>query len=146
MDSGFPLISVFFVIVVTYLLSSIKILSQQERGVIFRLGHFSRVRGPGLILVYAPVDRMVRVSLRREASPQAGIGGPFNKNADHAAVGKIGVALTPLVPTGKVFIPDQTWDAVSPVNVPTGEKIVVLRVDGLTLQVEPVPVPKSVLA
>jgi regulator of protease activity HflC (stomatin/prohibitin superfamily) len=53
------------VIVVIYLLSSIKILREYERGVIFRLGRvLHQPKGPGVILVFAPLDRMVRVSLR----------------------------------------------------------------------------------
>jgi len=56
------------VIVVLYLLNSIKILAEYERGVIFRLGRLlGTAKGPGLILVFAPVDRMVRVSLRQDA-------------------------------------------------------------------------------
>jgi regulator of protease activity HflC (stomatin/prohibitin superfamily) len=52
-------------ILVLYLLSSIKILNEYERGVIFRLGKLlPQPKGPGLILVFAPIDRMVRVSLR----------------------------------------------------------------------------------
>src|SRR5437773_1349796 len=52
-------------IIVIYLLSSIKILAEYERGVIFRLGRvLPSPKGPGLILVFAPIDRIVRVSLR----------------------------------------------------------------------------------
>src|SRR6478752_499815 len=52
-------------IVVIYLLSSIKILREYERGVIFRLGRvLSQPKGPGVILVFKPIDRLVRVSLR----------------------------------------------------------------------------------
>src|SRR5882762_4079219 len=52
-------------IIVIYLVSSIKILAEYERGVIFRLGRvLPSPKGPGLILVFAPIDRMVRVSLR----------------------------------------------------------------------------------
>src|SRR5579862_7634137 len=52
-------------IVVIYLLSSIKILREYERGVIFRLGRvLPQPKGPGVILVFAPIDRMVRISLR----------------------------------------------------------------------------------
>src|ERR1700678_1436717 len=55
-------------IVVIYLLSSIKILAEYERGVIFRLGRvLPRPKGPGVILVFAPIDRMVRISLRIQA-------------------------------------------------------------------------------
>src|ERR671910_2384739 len=53
------------IILVLYLISSIKILNEYERGVVFRLGKLlPRPRGPGLVLVFSPIDRMVRVSLR----------------------------------------------------------------------------------
>jgi regulator of protease activity HflC (stomatin/prohibitin superfamily) len=50
---------------VLYLLNAIKILREYERGVIFRLGRvLAKPKGPGLIFVFPPIDRMVRVSLR----------------------------------------------------------------------------------
>ncbi|HKR64582.1 MAG TPA: slipin family protein [Thermoanaerobaculia bacterium] len=56
------------VVIGLYLLSSIKILPEYERGVIFRLGRLlPEAKGPGIFLVFAPIDRMVRVSLRQEA-------------------------------------------------------------------------------
>jgi len=52
-------------IVVLYLLSCIRILFEYQRGVVFRLGRvLPAPKGPGLILVFWPIDRMVRVSLR----------------------------------------------------------------------------------
>jgi regulator of protease activity HflC (stomatin/prohibitin superfamily) len=52
-------------IVALYVLASVKILNEYERGVIFRLGKLLPApKGPGIILVFAPIDRMVRVSLR----------------------------------------------------------------------------------
>ena len=52
-------------LVVLYLLNAIKILREYERGVIFRLGRvLEKAKGPGLIFVFPPIDRMVRVSLR----------------------------------------------------------------------------------
>src|SRR5579885_2006328 len=55
-------------VVLIYLASSIKILAEYERGVIFRLGRvLSAPKGPGVILVFAPIDRIVRVPLRIEA-------------------------------------------------------------------------------
>ena len=52
-------------IVALYLANSIKILNEYERGVIFRLGKLlPRPKGPGVILVFAPIDRIVRVGLR----------------------------------------------------------------------------------
>ncbi len=56
---------VIILILAIYLMSSIKILAEYERGVIFRLGRvLSKPKGPGIILVFAPIDRIVRVSLR----------------------------------------------------------------------------------
>jgi regulator of protease activity HflC (stomatin/prohibitin superfamily) len=57
--------AIFGIIVLIYLMSSIKILREYERGVIFRLGRLlPQPKGPGVILVFAPFDRIVRVSLR----------------------------------------------------------------------------------
>jgi len=61
-------ILVVVIILGLYLISSIKILPEYERGVIFRLGRLlPEAKGPGIFLVFAPIDRMVRVSLRQEA-------------------------------------------------------------------------------
>ena len=58
-------ILIIIILVVLYLLSAIKILREYERGVIFRLGRvLSEPKGPGLILVFPPIDKMVKVSLR----------------------------------------------------------------------------------
>lgn len=62
----FPL--TLLLILILYLLSSIKILAEYERAVVFRLGRvLPQPKGPGLILVFRPIDRMVRVSLRLES-------------------------------------------------------------------------------
>jgi regulator of protease activity HflC (stomatin/prohibitin superfamily) len=55
-------------VVALYIVSSVKILREYERGVVFRLGRvLARPRGPGIALVFAPIDRMVGMSLRVEA-------------------------------------------------------------------------------
>jgi regulator of protease activity HflC (stomatin/prohibitin superfamily) len=60
--------TIFLIVLAFYLISSVKILAEYERGVIFRLGRVLREpKGPGIILVFAPLDRMVRVSLRVDA-------------------------------------------------------------------------------
>jgi regulator of protease activity HflC (stomatin/prohibitin superfamily) len=52
-------------VLVLYLISSIQILAEYERGVIFRLGKLlPQPKGPGVILVFRPIDRVVRLSLR----------------------------------------------------------------------------------
>ncbi|HTK95666.1 MAG TPA: nodulation protein NfeD [Terriglobales bacterium] len=52
-------------------------------------------------------------------------------------IGEIGVARTQLSPAGKVFVHGELWDASSHVPVATGEQVVVRRVEGLQLEVEP---------
>lgn len=54
----------FIVIIVLLLLSSVKILNEFERGVVFRLGSFAGVRGPGLIILIPGVEKMIKVDLR----------------------------------------------------------------------------------
>jgi regulator of protease activity HflC (stomatin/prohibitin superfamily) len=52
-------------VVVLYVLTSIQILAEYERGVIFRLGKLlPQPKGPGVVLVFRPIDRIVRISLR----------------------------------------------------------------------------------
>ena len=52
------------ILVAIIAISSIKILREYERGVVFFLGRFDKVKGPGLILVVPPIQQMVRVDLR----------------------------------------------------------------------------------
>jgi len=60
-----PPIVFVILLVVVYFISSLKILAEYERGVIFRLGKLlDQAKGPGLIFVFKPIDRMVRISLR----------------------------------------------------------------------------------
>jgi regulator of protease activity HflC (stomatin/prohibitin superfamily) len=55
------------IIIVLYVLISIRILAEYERGVVFRLGRvLPEPKGPGVKLVFAPIDRLVRTSLRIE--------------------------------------------------------------------------------
>jgi len=56
---AFPL-----VILVIILANALKVLPEYERGVLFRLGRFNGVKGPGLIMIIPGIDRLVRVSLR----------------------------------------------------------------------------------
>ena len=58
-------VGIFVGIIVLYLISCIRILYEYERGVVFRLGRvLPAPKGPGILMVFWPVDRMVRVSLR----------------------------------------------------------------------------------
>jgi len=103
----------------------------------------------GLLLVDAPIPEMrVRLATALAVSIPLGIITAFlmsiavrarrNKvvTGQQGLVGEVGVAETSLSPGGKVFIHGELWDAVSTLNIPAGERVVVRQVDGLTLRVE----------
>ncbi len=62
---------VFIIIVVIFVLlilsSAVRIILEYDRGVVFRLGRFSSIKGPGLRFIIPVVDRMTRISLRTVA-------------------------------------------------------------------------------
>jgi regulator of protease activity HflC (stomatin/prohibitin superfamily) len=65
-DFSIPVL-ILIAIVVLYLINSIKILREYERGVIFRLGRaLPTPKGPGIILVFRPLDQIIRISLRQQ--------------------------------------------------------------------------------
>src|SRR5579864_824994 len=57
-------IFILVLLLVIYTAVSLRVLKQYERGVVFLLGRFAGVRGPGLTLIFAPIQQMTRVSLR----------------------------------------------------------------------------------
>jgi len=62
---AFNVVGIVIAIIVLYLVSCIRILYEYERGVVFRLGRvLKETKGPGFIMIFWPVDRLVRVSLR----------------------------------------------------------------------------------
>lgn len=52
-------------------------------------------------------------------------------------IGETGIAQSPLAPSGKVFVHGEIWDAIATTNVPAGERVVVQKVEGLQLKVDP---------
>ncbi len=54
----------FFIILFVLLILSVKILNEYERGIIFRLGRFSAIKGPGIFLIIPFIDRIEKVDLR----------------------------------------------------------------------------------
>jgi membrane-bound serine protease (ClpP class) len=64
-------------------------------------------------------------------------------------IGETGIAQTPLCPSGKIFVHGELWDAVSTSDIPAGQSVVVRRIDGLLLKVEPLaaaqPVPSPAI-
>ena len=113
----------------------------------------------GLLLVDAPIPEMrVRLVTALAVAIPLGVITAFlmsiavrarrNKvvTGKQGLVGEIGIAETVLAPTGKVFIHGELWDAVSALNIPAGERVIVRQVDGLTLRVEPVAIAPPVMA
>lgn len=126
---------------------------------VLTIGGISLLVIGGLLLVDAPIPEMrVRLVTALAVSIPLGIITAFlmsiavrarrNKvvTGQQGLVGEIGVAQTPLSPAGKVFIHGEVWDAVSTINIAAGERVVVRRVDGLTLRVDPMPAAKPVVA
>jgi membrane-bound serine protease (ClpP class) len=109
----------------------------------------------GLLLVDSPIPEM-RVHLLTALSVSIPLGlitaflmsialkARRNKMVSGAEglVGESGIAQTALSPRGKVFVHGELWDAVSSSDVAAGKSVVVRRVDGLLLQVEPLSVPR----
>jgi regulator of protease activity HflC (stomatin/prohibitin superfamily) len=63
--NAMQIVGIVVALVALYFLSCVRILFEYERGVVFRLGRaLGQPKGPGIILVFWPIDRMVRVSLR----------------------------------------------------------------------------------
>ena len=57
---------------------------------------------------------------------------------EQGMVGVMGTVAVPLTPAGKVFLQGELWDAVAPLNVAAGERVIVRRVENLRLRVEPI--------
>ena len=126
---------------------------------VLTIGGISLLVIGGLLLVDAPIPEMrVRLVTALAVSIPLGIITAFlmsiavrarrNKivTGQQGLVGEVGIAQTPLSPSGKVFIHGELWDAVSAVPVSAGEQVVVRQVDGLTLRVDPVAAARPVLA
>src|SRR5439155_1686470 len=116
----------------------------------------------GLLLVDAPIPEMrVRLWTALAVSVPLGLitiflmGIALKARANKVVtgiqglIGETGVAETALAPRGNVFVHGELWDAVASTTVPAGQPVVVRKVDGLELGVEPAPAreraPASIL-
>jgi membrane-bound serine protease (ClpP class) len=110
----------------------------------------------GLLLVDSPIPEMrVRLVTALAVSIPLGIITVFlmtialrarrNKvvTGIEGLVGEVGIAQTALMPAGKVFVHGEIWDAIAPSTVAPGEKVVVERVDGMQLRVDPIKQSKE---
>jgi regulator of protease activity HflC (stomatin/prohibitin superfamily) len=110
----------FFVII--YLLISLRVLRQYERGVVFFLGKFAGVRGPGLTFIFVPVQTMVRVSLRTVTMqiPSQKIITKDNVSIDIAAVAYYHIA----DPERAVIAIENVYNAINQISQTTVRNVV----------------------
>ncbi len=117
---------------------------------ILTIGGIALLTLGGLLLVDSPIPEMrVHLATALAVSIPLGLITAFlmtialkarrNKvvTGEQGLVGETGVAHTALSPQGKVFVHGEIWDAIASASLPQGQLVVVRRVDGLTLQVEP---------
>lgn len=110
----------------------------------------------GLLLVDSPIPEMrVHLATALAVSIPLGLITAFlmsialkarrNKvvTGEQGLVGETGVAQTALSPQGKVFVHGELWDAIASSSLPIGQLVVVRRIDGLTLYVDPLAIPTS---
>jgi regulator of protease activity HflC (stomatin/prohibitin superfamily) len=109
-------------IVVLYLLFSIRVLLQYERGVVFLLGKFNGVRAPGLTLIFVPVQTMTRVSLRTVTMqiPSQKIITKDNVSIDIAAVAYYHIS----DPEKSVIVIENVFDAINQISQTTVRNVV----------------------
>jgi regulator of protease activity HflC (stomatin/prohibitin superfamily) len=115
---GFVLIAV----IILYLLGSIRVLRQYERGVVFFLGRFESVRGPGLTLIFLPFQTMVRVSLRTVTMqiPSQKIITKDNVSIDIAAVAYYHIS----DPERAVIVIENVYNAINQISQTTVRNVV----------------------
>jgi regulator of protease activity HflC (stomatin/prohibitin superfamily) len=109
-------------LVAAYLFFAIRVLRQYERGVVFHLGRFAGVRGPGLTLVFVPVQTMTRVSLRTVTMqiPSQKIITRDNVSIDIAAVAYYHIS----DPEKSVIAIENVYDAINQISQTTVRNVV----------------------
>jgi regulator of protease activity HflC (stomatin/prohibitin superfamily) len=117
-----PLLAIIIIVVVLYLISAIRVLRQYERGVVFLLGKFESIRGPGLTLVFVPIQQMVRVSLRTVTMqiPSQKIITKDNVSIDIAAVAYYHIS----DPEKAVIVIENVYNAINQISQTTVRNVV----------------------
>jgi len=116
------LLATIVLVIIIYLLASIRILRQYERGVVFFLGKFEGVRGPGLTLIFVPLQAMVRVSLRTVTMqiPSQKIITKDNVSIDIAAVAYYHIS----DPERAVIVIENVYNAINQISQTTVRNVV----------------------
>jgi regulator of protease activity HflC (stomatin/prohibitin superfamily) len=114
--------SILSIAVILYLIGSLRVLRQYERGVVFLLGKFEGVRGPGLTLIFIPIQQMVRVSLRTVTMqiPSQKIITKDNVSIDIAAVAYYHIC----DPEKAVIVIENVYNAINQISQTTVRNVV----------------------
>ena len=115
-------ISIIVFLAIFYALASLRVLKQYERGVVFFLGKFESVRGPGLTLIFTPLQQMTRVSLRTVTMqiPSQKIITKDNVSIDIAAVAYYHIS----DPERSVIAIENVYNAISQISQTTVRNVV----------------------
>src|SRR6266850_7093165 len=115
---------IFFLVIAIalYVIVSLRVLKQYERGVVFLLGKFAGVRGPGLTVIFIPIHSMVRVSLRTVTMqiPSQKIITNDNVSIDIAAVAYYRIS----DPEKSVIVIENVYNAINQISQTTVRNVV----------------------
>src|ERR1044071_9674369 len=114
--------TVFIPLLIAYFFISVRVLRQYERGVVFNLGKFAGVRGPGLTFVFVPVQLLTRVSLRTVTMqiPSQKIITKDNVSIDIAAVAYYHIS----DPEKAVIVIENVFNAINQISQTTVRNVV----------------------
>ena len=112
----------FLLIGMTLIASAIKIVPEDSRLTVYRLGRVIGDKGPGIVILIPFVDRG---EIKKLGEP--------DQSPSHRYVGAVGETVSPVFRDGKVLFSSEEWDAVSQVPIAAGRRVRVVR---MLLEVE----------
>ncbi|MFZ5856325.1 MAG: NfeD family protein [Chloroflexota bacterium] len=116
-------IGVFFLVVSAFIAASMRIVREDARLSVYRLGRYIGDKGPGIILLIPFIDKG---ELKK-------LGGPDAHEPSRKYVGAVGETLTPVFRDGRVLFSSGEWDAISQAPIASGRRVRVVR---MILEVE----------
>ena len=111
-----------FLVGFVFLSASIRIVREDTRLSVYRLGRYLGDKGPGIVILIPIVDRGILKQL-----------GDVEKTPSRRLVGVVGETRTTVYTSGKVFLASEEWDAVSQSPISAGQRVRVVR---MLLEVE----------
>src|SRR5262245_59289015 len=110
------LIGLFILIFFVFMISTIRIVQEDTRLSVYRLGRYIGDRGPGIVLVIPFIDRAVLKKL-----------GEVEKIPSRRLAGNVGETRTTVYTDGKVLLAGEEWDAMSQSPISAGQRVRVVR-------------------